>query len=188
LASPFSFLNTLFTHKFHELKPHFLLSPLSDPLSLCLSMSLSLYPSPSPPLSLSLPLACSLSFSTRAHTPLLSPLTAAYRSDVLVLFTNTCVFTHYRYNEHSLFVLFTFLLTITQKNTHTQLTHTAHTFYVDLTCTLCICACVPKTFMYMNKRRRFLIVCPKATHVPSYHAKFVLLLCYIYALSDSMHT
>ncbi len=32
------------------------------------------------------------------------------------------------------------------------------------------------------------MVCPKAPHVPSYHAKFVLILCYIFVLIDSMHT
>jgi hypothetical protein len=47
LASPFSFLNmyaTLFTHKFHDSRPPFLLSPLSDSLFLCFSVSLPLSP------------------------------------------------------------------------------------------------------------------------------------------------
>ena len=136
-----SSIRTLFTRKFHDLRPHFLLSPLSVSLSLCLSVSLP------PPFRV-------LSLSQRARTHLsslhfalseffvgvslyvcttgknvsgyMSELTSSSSSSQTGVHLHAASIT----SKHFSF-LFTFLLAITQQSTtHTNTTHTAHTFYM----------------------------------------------------------
>jgi hypothetical protein len=179
---------TLFTRKFRDVRPHFLLS-----LSIC---SL---PPPFRVLSLSqrartrrssLHFALSeFCVSVSLYVCTTGKKMSGYMSESTSSSSSSQTGVHLHAagitSKHFSF-LFNILLTTTQQSTtHTNTPHT------QLTRSMCIANMHfmhSHSFLYTNTRQRFLIVCPKATHVPSYRAEFVLILCFIFVLIDSMHT